>query len=81
MMGKNNASMICQTIGIFLHAFLCYQFVWVNELEIKGIGYASTVTNSIVFTLLCLYSYFLKDIREAVQLPTSQVYTNIYQYL
>lgn len=77
MMGKNYIPLICQSTGIILHIFLCYKFVWVLELEIKGVGYASTITNVIIYFLLFLYSSMLPDINEAVQFPTKQIFCDI----
>jgi MATE family multidrug resistance protein len=81
MMGKNYVPLICQSCSVLLHIGLCYWFVYVCKLNIRGIGYASTITNCITYTLLCTYSYCLEDIREAVTLPTQEVFQDLGVYL
>jgi MATE family multidrug resistance protein len=81
MMGKNNVPMVCQLIGTFLHIFTCYFFVWRCELGIMGVGIASSVSNSITFTLMLTYTSQLEEIKEAVQWPNKKATQDVCQYL
>ena len=65
------------------HICLCYYFVYVKELGIAGTGYAGSLSNSIIFLSLLIYSYNIADIRKAVQLPDSRLFRlgGILEYL
>jgi len=64
---------ICQTVGIVLHIFLCYHFVYVYELGISGAGYAGSITNSIIYLSLLISSNYVDDIQEFIQWPDSRL--------
>jgi len=69
MTGNARAKMICESIGIVFHIFLCYYFVIVKDYGIAGTGYASSITNLITYVSLLVYTLTIKDLQEAIQLP------------
>lgn len=48
--------LFCQAVGAVIHFLLCYYFVVNKGKGIQGIGYASTLSNLIVFTCMIAYS-------------------------
>jgi multidrug resistance protein, MATE family len=58
--------MTCWMIGGVCHFTICYYFVFIKGLNIKGIGYACSITNFIIYTLMLTYSRCFPDIQSAI---------------
>ena len=81
MMNQTKAPMVACYFSISLHIFLSYIFVWKLGYGIAGTGYASTITNLFNYFALLVFSYTIKDIREAVALPDRRAFSGLYEYL
>ena len=81
MFGLNTVPMICQFFGQFVHVLLCFLFVSHMGLEIQGIGYAGTISNFSVYLSMLIYSFFIEEIRPAIQLPNKKAFRGIFEYL
>lgn len=81
MMNQTRAPMIAYYISIFFHIGLSYLFVWKLDYGIKGTGIASTLTNSINYLFLICFSNSIPEIKEAITLPDSRVFSGLWQYL
>lgn len=44
------------------------------DLEIKGVGYASTLTNCLIYGFLLSYTYMIDEVSEAVSWPTREIF-------
>jgi MATE family multidrug resistance protein len=81
MTGWTRGPLVIQIIGVVCHIIACWYFVWVKDLAIAGVGYASSTTNFIIYMSLLGYTASIPEIREAVQMPTMDTFRGIGEYL
>ena len=74
MFEMSSVPLVCFVVGELIHVLLCAHFVWNMELSIIGVGYASSITNFIIYILLLIYTSYIKEIREAVQWPNKSTF-------
>jgi MATE family multidrug resistance protein len=81
MIGRNNAPMICQCVGIVIQAVLCYFLVWKMDFEMAGAGIASSISNIMVFASMLLYTSSIDEIKEALFYPDRRTFKDLRKYL
>lgn len=81
MLGKTDIPMKCQMFGFCLQIILCYFFVLYYDFEIKGVSYASIITNVSMFLVLQMMSLQVPDIRKHAHWPNRKSFTGIKKYL
>ena len=72
--------MIVQVCASFLHIFWCYFFVEVYQMDIEGLGIASTVTSLILIIFAVVYPVFIKEVQDALVWPDSSVWSGWKEY-
>lgn len=64
----------CQLTGVSIHILLCYQFVYVHDLAIKGVGYAGCISNAAIFLSLLVVSKVIPEISDVPQFPDFRIF-------
>jgi MATE family multidrug resistance protein len=80
MVGKSYVPMVCQVTGTIVHPFLCYYFVMVKDMNVRGVGIASSITNSFIFVFLLAYTYRIEEIRPALTIPDTRIFKGLVAY-
>jgi MATE family multidrug resistance protein len=78
--GKNRVTFICTAVGISFHVLWSYIFVIHLGYGIIGTGISNVITTTLIFVLLLVYTNTQDDIAEAVQMPDSRVFDDMYEY-
>lgn len=81
MLGKTDIPMKCQMFGFCTQIILCYLFVCFWDFEIKGVSYASTITNASVFMIVQFLSLRHPDIRKHAHWPNKKSCSGIKKYM
>lgn len=73
--------MIAQVVSSLMHVFWSYIFIIKYDMAIVGTGIASTITAGTALLIMVIYTFFVKEIQEAVQCPNMALFNNIPEYL
>ena len=66
--------MIAQVITILLHLVLCYYFTFVLEMDVRGLGLASSITNFFKLSFVFGYSICSNEINKAMFRPGREAF-------
>ena len=76
------AAMIAQLFASILHFILCYTFLFYFEMDVRGLGLATSLTNLFKIIVICSYSYCSGSINQALIRPTTKdVFSSWGEYL
>lgn len=83
LMEYTKPQLICQLICQIFHLGFCYYLVIVQDQGIQGIGYASTLSNLLIYSGIIIYTRSQNDILEVVHWPDAQIfnYEGVMQYM
>jgi Na+-driven multidrug efflux pump len=74
MMNDTTVSFYCLISGVAIHISCLYYFVILHNCGIQGLGYAGSIANTTVYTVIMLYSYLNPTIRQAMKLPDRRTF-------
>ena len=73
---------LAQTIATFIHLSLLYYFVFMVNLDVKGIGLATSITHLFKFLFTFGYVYCSRKISKALSWPRmNETFSNWKEYL
>ena len=73
--------MIAMIVATLLHLPLCLLFINVFDMDIRGLGLASSVKDFVLLTTVMLYGNCSKDIRPALSMPDRETFRGWGEYL
>lgn len=57
--------------GTLLHILWCYLFVLKADMDVRGLGLATALTNVVIFVMITVYAHCLSEIKEALFWPNA----------
>ena len=72
--------MVVQIVASFLHIFWCHLFVGIYEMDLEGLGLASTLTSIILLSFSVIYPHFIDSAKDALIWPDSSVWSGWKEY-
>ena len=66
---------------MFVHYLLSYYFIVVLNLGIRGTGYAGFITNFTIYAISLIYTYWIKELEDAVFWPDRRTLFGLREYL
>lgn len=70
-----------QIFGNVVNIMFTHYFVQTCDMGIKGIGLASGLSNLLIFIGLTIYPMLIPELKEAVKLPTSEMFNDLSHYM
>jgi Na+-driven multidrug efflux pump len=61
---KSHGPLLISVIGL-LHPLWCYLLIWRTDLTVTGAALANTITYSLNFILLSVYTAYQDDLKDA----------------
>jgi MATE family multidrug resistance protein len=79
MVNKSHGPLIISLTGL-LHPLWCYFIIWRTDLTVTGAALANSITYTLNFILLSLYTSYQDDLKEALFLPTKECFEGMGTY-
>ena len=73
--------MVAMIVGTVLHLPLCYLFVYVLDMDIQGLGLASTCKDFVILATVMIYGNCSEKIRTCLRTPDRESFTGWSEYL
>lgn len=80
-MGQTYVILMLQVSVIPLHIFGCWFFVHYFEYELVGAAYAENLTSGVTLALQIIYVSNIKEISDAVYMPTYETFQDLTEFV
>ena len=80
-MKLNYVPMCALIVGTAFHLFFCFLFIYIWQMEIKGLAYAYMAYSVCLLLFIEIYQYNIPSIRDAIFFPTKETWMNWLDYI